>query len=354
MARILATEAASSGPGTLTFRPLAQAPNIWREAVASCPRATLYHSPEWLELLHRAYKLSFELAILARNGQVQAACIFARSRNPLARQLVSLRFSDCCVPLATDDEAAHRLLDMIAGDGAGANRWEVRGFPARAPWETVACFQNWELDLARSFTAVEREAHGNFRRAAKRARNAGIRVERGSDMGLMWRFYSMHRETRRRLGVPVQPSRFFDLSREIFAPRDAFEVWLAVDGGRDAAGLILLRHRNRLYYKWSARPVDGSLNANHLLLWSIIEEFSGRAKVLDCGRTDRRNEGLVRFKRHLGARPVALPYSYFPKAPKNVSAEMPAGMQKLAAHVWRRLPLTLTGVLSSALYRLLS
>jgi hypothetical protein len=58
-------------------------------------------------------------------------------------------------------------------------------------------------------------------------------------------------------------------------------VWLAVDGGHDAAGLILLRHRNRLYYKWSARPVDGSLNANHLLLWSIIEEFSGRAKVLD-------------------------------------------------------------------------
>lgn len=85
---------------------------------------------------------------------------------------------------------------------------------------------------------------------------------------------------------------------------------------------------------------DGSLNGSHLLLWSVIEEFSGRAKVLDCGRTDRRNEGLVRFKRQLGARPVALAYSYFPKDPKNVSAEIPAGMQKLAARVWCRLPLT--------------
>jgi hypothetical protein len=322
--------------------------------VASCPRATLYHSAEWLELLHRAYKLPLELAILARNEQVEAACIFARSKNPLARRLVSLCFSDCCFPLGTDDEAAHRLLDMIASESTGANRWEVRGFPARPPWETVTCFQNWELDLARSLPAIEREAHGSFRRAAKRARCAGMRVERGSGTSLMRRFYSMHLETRRRLGVPVQPLRFFELSHEIFAPHDAFEVWLAVDGGRDAAGLVLLRHHDRLYYKWGARPMGGSLNASHLLLWSVIEESAGRVQVLDCGRTDCRNEGLVRFKRHLGARPVPLPYSYFPKAPKNISAEMPAGVQKLAGYVWRLLPLPVTRVLSSVLYSFLS
>ena len=129
----------------------------------------------------------------------------------------------------------------------------ARGF-LRFRFITRAAFHT-----SRANTYGAENLHCCFRRAAKRARNAGVRVERGSEMGLIQRLYSMHRETRRRLGVPVQSLRFFELSREIFAPRDAFEVWLAVDGGRDAAGLILLRHGDRLYYKWSARSVGTAL-----------------------------------------------------------------------------------------------
>ncbi len=48
---------------------------------------------------------------------------------------------------------------------------------------------------------------------------------------------------------------------------------------------------------------------------------------------------------------MPLPYSYYPSAPKQVSAEVLSGPALALSQAWRRLPLAATRVLSSALYR---
>src|SRR5207253_6298961 len=51
----------------------------------------------------------------------------------------------------------------------------------------------------------------NHRRNVRIAERAGVRIVRGVSASEIETFYSLHLRTRRRLGVPVQPRRFFRL-----------------------------------------------------------------------------------------------------------------------------------------------
>ena len=340
--------------GNLYLRALGDARTIWNELLGSYKGVTLYHREPWLNLLAAAYDLKIRVATLERNGRVDAGCVFARSKKPLSRYVRSLPFSDYCPPLASSPEARTELMNALARCSDALGAWEMRGSDGAARWETVNCFSTWKLDLARPLSAIEKDVNEAYRRQARRARAEGIVIEKGSSGAMTSRFYAMHLETRKRLGVPSQPWRFFDLARETFAGQNAFEVWIASHRGRDVAGIILLIDGSDLYYKWAARLLSGPPGANHQLVWSAIEEFTGKAATLDLGRTDNRNEGLVRFKRHLGATRVPLPYAYFPHAPRNISAEAPAGARKLMSKLWRRLPMPVARALSGMVYSYLA
>jgi hypothetical protein len=90
------------------------------------------------------------------------------------------------------------------------------------------------------------------------------------------------------------------------------------------------------------------------LIWSAIERHAGVSRELNLGRTDARNSGLVRFKKEAGAEPAPLPYSFYPVAPTQVSAEVLSGPMLLMSRVWRRLPTPAARALGSALYRFMA
>jgi len=336
--------------GNLYLRTFDDARPIWTELLRTCDGAALYHREPWLNLLAKAYGLKIRVATLERNGRVNAGCVFAGSKNPFSRRMQSLPFSDYCGPLAASASAREELMNALVRYSGAGRSWEMRGSDGPARWKTVNCFSTWTIDLARSLAAIEKNINEAYRRQARRARAEGIQIEKGSDRDIVRRFYAMHLETRRRHGVPSQPWRFFELARDAYTPRDAFQIWIASHRGRDVAGLILLRDGGDLYYKWAARLLGGPSGANHQLVWSVIEEFAGRADTLDLGRTDNRNEGLVRFKRHLGAAQRALPYAYYPASPRNVSAEMVAGTCGVMSKLWRWLPPAVTRRLGGAIY----
>jgi hypothetical protein len=83
----------------------------------------------------------------------------------------------------------------------------------------------------------------------------------------------------------------------------------------------------------------------------MIEAYAGKARSLDFGRCDMRNQGLVRSKSDLGCVARALPHAFYPKAPRNISSEVLGGPAKILSGVWKRLPLPVTRVLGAALYR---
>ena len=338
----------------LQFRPFGKDEATWQKLLEASPNSTLYHRPAWIELLSHAYSFSFWLATIHCNQNVRAACLFARSRNPFRRRFVSLPFSDTCPPLATDVDAASELLDALIAGNAGA-AYEIRGIEGAAPWRTADCFANWRLDLDRSMASIAGSLAANFRRNLQRSRQQGIKIEHGSGIGYVERFYALQLENRRVFGLPPQPWQFFKLTQQIFGRDGSLAVWIASQNGKDVSSAIFLRDCDVAYYKWGARLPGHQSSANHLLFWNAIEELvSQRARAIDLGRADTRNHGLTRFKKELGAIAEPLPYSFYPRVPARVSPEVLAGTDRFVAKVWTRMPIVATRVLGGAIYRFLA
>jgi lipid II:glycine glycyltransferase (peptidoglycan interpeptide bridge formation enzyme) len=227
---------------------------------------------------------------------------------------------------------------------------EIRGLAGPQPWQTVGCFQSWSIDLARPLAAIERTVNGGLRRKLRRASEAGVEISHGRSLQHIERYYALHAETRYRQGIPTQPIRMFTTLRETFSADGGLQVWLATHKGADVAGIIVLRDRDQLYYKWGARSLSAPVGASHLLLWDVIREYAGRAGVFDLGRADVSNHGLAQFKKELGGSATALPYAFFPKAPQHISAEALTGLRKTLSRVWSHLPLGVATGLGGLLY----
>lgn len=331
--------------------PFASAREGWRGLVESSPGASLYHSERWIDLLSQVYSLCFDVAQIDGADGRRAACVFARSRNPLRRRMVALPFSDNCPPLG-EPAACAELLDGLASMQPRLGAIEIRGVAAANPWTTFDHFGLWTLNLRANPRILERGLSENFRRNVKKALRHTIRIEHGLSVDLIERFYRLNLLSRSRLGLPSPPLRFFRAVGALFEA-DA-DIWIASSAGRDLATVFLLSDRSRLYYKWSARGNSEVLGAGHLLLWSIIEASAGRFDEFDLGRADQRNHGLVRFKQEMGASAVTLPSSFLPCAPQLNSAEYLSGASLALSRLWKRLPLPLARVIGGAIYGLLS
>jgi hypothetical protein len=332
--------------------PFASARERWRNLVKSSPRASLYHSERWIDLLSQVYNLCFDVAQIDGADGRRAACVFARSRsNPLRRRMVALPFSDNCPPLGEPDACA-KLLGALASMQPRLGAMEVRGIAATNPWTTLHHFGLWTLNLQANPRILERGLSVNFRRNVKKALRQTIRIERGLSVDLIKRFYRLNLESRSRLGLPAQPLRFFRAVGALF--RADADIWIASSAGRDLATVFLLSDGPRLYSKWIARGNSEVPGVGHLLLWSIIEASAGRFDEFDLGRTDQRNHGLVRFKQEMGARAVTLPSSFLPCTPRLNSSEYLSGASLVLSCLWKRLPLPLARVIGGAIYGLLS
>ena len=345
-----ATRSHSSVHDGLAMTPWREGLPTWRKALSRLPGATFYHCESWIEALRSAYPMDLQVATLHRDGELRAAAVFARSKGLLSTRLVSLPFTDCAGPLAIDDESHAEFLRALAASHQEAVI-EIRGAAGPAPWKNVDYFEHWTLDARRPFREISAAFSRSVRGGVKRSLKDGIQIDRGNSAAYMTRFFDLQLKTRRRLGVPPQPFRFFSKVHEKFSRDDRCQIWFATLNGRDEAGMVLLREGDQLCYKWSARAENGHPGANHLLVASMIEAYAGKVASIDLGRCDMRNQGLVRSKVEIGCISRPLSYAFFPKVPANISSEVLSGPRKVASEVWKRLPLRVTRVLGEALYR---
>jgi hypothetical protein len=340
------------GETTLELVASESARGEWGRLIGSSQDAGLYHRERWIRVLQHAYGFELSTALLRSGGEAIAGCVFARSHNPFSRRLVALPFSDYCKPLAPAEAAQAEFLQML-GSCEGES-YEIRGISALPPWHTINCFINWELDLAQPPARLYQGMAANFRRNVIKAGRNAITIECGKTAADLTRFRTLHDASRRRQGLPAQPSRFFRELWEAYSPDDDIEIWIASHRGTDLVAVLLLCDGEVAHYKWSARAAGEILSAGHLLLWSMIEAHARIRSRLDLGRTDQRNQGLNRFKHESGAVSIPLPYSFLPRAPREISPEVATGFQRLLAPVWRRLPATACRVVGGSVYRYLS
>jgi CelD/BcsL family acetyltransferase involved in cellulose biosynthesis len=321
----------------------------WRSFVSSCAEAGPFHHPAWATLLARCYGFRpFALALVNAEGTIEAGIPVLEEPRPLrSPRLLSLPFTDVCLPLACSEAARARL----AADVAATGRLELHAPLAGPGLVTRVRGVRHVLDLEPDAETLRGRFRQQTRRNVARAEREGAVVRPGETRAdLVEIFYELHLRTRRRQGVPVQPRRFFELLWDDLIEPGLGTVFLAYSGPRPIAGAVFLAWNGTVTYKFGASdPAHWRLRPNNLLFWEAIRRACARGdRTLDFGRTELENHGLREFKSGWGAREEPLLYTFAGAAPRAEARRRVAGA--LGATI-RHSPLWVCRAVGEAAYR---
>jgi CelD/BcsL family acetyltransferase involved in cellulose biosynthesis len=321
----------------------------WLALVDRDPNAGPFHDPAWAELLSECYGFRPFVYGIARHDELTAGLPLLEVRGVMRRRRwVALPFTDMC-PIIGPSRAA--LVDGLerARSAAEVDQVEIRGSvgePARE--REVAKIHILNLDPDPD--VVFKRFKPNVRQPIRTAEKVGVTVRRATVREELTRdFYRLHVSTRRRLGVPVQSRRFFELLWDRVLMNGGGYVAIASLRGEDIAASVFLTRGNTVIHKFGASDVRHlRARPNNALLWSAIKSAcrDGYSR-LDFGRSDFHSEGLRQFKSAWGADEMPLVYSSL-GAPSGAHGDGRA--LALAGAVIRRSP-ELVCRASSVLYR---
>lgn len=298
----------------------------WLNFISSRENATIFHHPEWISALSESYGYKgFILAAVNTSGELIAGVPFMERRDSYyKKRWISLPFTDHCVPLANNEDSIDLLtreLIVIARERQVSNiemRWDYPAHPAIMKSST---FVLSKLDLYADPADVAKRIKPKDFRNIDVAYKRGVQVKWGTGKEDLSLFYALHCETRRRLGVPVQPRKFFSrLYNSIIQKGQGF-VLLAHRDNKYLAAALFLHAGKTLVYKYSA----SSKEANRFLaidpiIWTAICWGCQRGfQWMDFGRTETENLGLRSFKRRWGAKETPLIYCTSPPIQKEPS-----------------------------------
>jgi CelD/BcsL family acetyltransferase involved in cellulose biosynthesis len=286
----------------------------WAGLIERDPAATLFHHPAWVATLAESYGYRpLVLAAERADGELDAALSIMEVRRLHRVRWIALPFTDHCPPLGPGVDAGFAASLDAARRSAGASALEVHaelpGPHARSRTDAV----RHVLPLAADPDEVMRTFRtSQVKRNIKKAAKAGVTVRRGdcaADLADV--YYRLHVATRQRLGVPVQPRRFFErLWDQVMAPGLGFTLIAEADGA-PVAGAVYLTWNRTVIYKFGASDASAwGLRPNHAIFWEAIR-WSCEAGYadFDFGRSDLEDAGLREFKGSWGGEELPLTYS---------------------------------------------
>jgi CelD/BcsL family acetyltransferase involved in cellulose biosynthesis len=267
-----------------------------------------------------------------------------------ARRLVSLPFTDSLEPLvdAVDARGFCAAADALRSE-LGIARIELRGplDGARAAPGTAVIHR---LALGPDPDEIERGYTKMKRRNMRIAERSGLTIGRAqSERDVTESFYGLHLQTRRRLGVPSQPKRFFRLLwRRVLEPGGGFALIVRRGPLPVAAGIFLVG-RGMTIYKYGASDARYQIDRPNDLLMStaIREACRDGSRSFDFGRSELAATGLRAFKSGWGAAEEPLVYATIGAGGKTEVS----GADGVIGNVLRRTPTWVTRAVGEVFYR---
>lgn len=327
----------------------------WMRFISDQTAAGIFHHPSWISVLSESYGFKpFIAAVLVPGGELRAGVPLMETRGITKRtRWISLPFTDHCAPLFQGEDALEFLVSKLI------EKSKERRVPSiELRWEYPFSMVNRGSP---SFVLSRLPLDGEPAEAAKRikpkhfrqidvAYGRGVELRRGTRAEDLSDFYDLQSRTRRRLGIPVQPRKFFqNIFASIVQKGNGF-LLLASREKTCLAGALFLHWNRTLVYKYSASaPEAGRFLAMDPIMWSAISwGCQNGFAVMDLGRTEIGNEGLRHFKRRWGADERPLIYSHFPHQRRERSKER---IMPLMSQVIRQSPVWLCKLLGEVFYR---
>ena len=328
----------------------------WEVFVQASPDATVFHHPKWSRVLALSYGYRPSVyAMKDKGGKIVAGLPVMKVDSYITgKRWVALPFSDHCCPLGLDssylDLFSRKLQERIRG--LGESPMEIR---SQLPAGTQASkdFSNYIHFLR--LNGDPQTLYRGFRKKSvqysiKKALKSGVEVRQGTDEKFLDAFYSLHLMTRKKLGVPTQPRRYFRTLFDEMISQNLGFIMLGSYGEKIIAGGVFLHFNHRLVYKYGATdPAFMNYYGNHALLWQAIRwGCQNGCKLFDWGKTEKENEGLRNFKNGWGSEEHDLTYSYI----GGLTDRSPKGWKQRVLQIMiQRSPVLIGRLVGETLYR---
>ena len=332
----------------------------WAELVERHPKASVFHTVEWLKALRHTY--GYEPVVFTTSPpfeELANGLLFCRINSWLTgRRMVSLPFSDHCEPLFDSNEELNFLMHYLQNT-LDAQKWkylEVRPVDwdlsrivEGIEFRPSAAYHLHRLNLLPAldeiFQTLDKDS---IQRRIHRAERADLVEKCGRSEDLLRDFYALFIMTRGRHRVPPIPLAWFRNLIECLG--EALEIRLAYKDGIPLAGILTLHFRDVAYYKYGCSDAQhNKFGATPWLLWRAIEAAKLRgAREFDMGRTQEDGGGLLAFKNRW-VQPKPLVYWRYP----STSSIEKTGSRKMkfAQHAFSYMPDRLLTMIGDLLYR---
>ena len=286
-----------------------------------------------MAVIHATYNYRpFCLVLENEAGEIKAGLpIVAGNSFITGKRLISLPFSDYCSPLYSDhsyiaplNEAIHEYFRK-SGSKSLEIRFPLPGNPSGLSHpEYFIHRKKLSSNPEDLFDTFEKK----FRQYPRKAEREGLSSKVSQSWESVEQFYELHLRVRRKLGVPIQPKRFFNnLWKEIIQNHLGKVILVSFDD-KPVSGAVVMSANEKAMIKYSAtNPEFLRTRAHYFTFWKCIEwACNAGNKVLDFGRTDIEDKGLRFFKMGWNPEEEELAYTIIPE---NKSGKTTSQAEKL-------------------------
>lgn len=310
-------------PTTRAYEIDPLADSRWEVFINDHPRASVFHSRQWLSALKISYGYNpIVLTTCSSDTKLTNGLVVCRVKSWLTgTRLVSLPFSDHCEPLSIDSgDLDALLLHARRVDGTKRKYLEIRPIfyqpGAHTSFRKSITYCLHSLDLGKSKQELFDGFHKTcVQRKIRRAEREALRYEEGNSERMLAKFYKLLLATRRRQCIPPQPLSWFRALIDAFG--DDLKIRVASKDDWPIASIFTLSYKKSIVYKYGCSDVRfHRLGGMAFLFWNAIKEATDNGiQELDMGRSDVDNLGLISFKQHFGAVGKPVHYWTYPYRP---------------------------------------
>jgi len=324
----------------------------WDTFVRSDPNGSFYHLSGWQRLFGDVLGHPVFYLYVERAGQVEGVLPLARVKSWLfGDALISLPHLVYGGPVAATDEALQALIaySVDLAKNLGVGHLELRS-RKKIPgdWLSKDNYVTFRKAIYRdpdkNLMAIPRKQRAMIRKGIK----VGLKAEIDQDTR---RLYEAMLVCKRNLGTPFFGSGWLRAIKEEFG--DQAEITTVTHDGQTVCSVMSFRYGNEILpYYGGGGELARDLKGNDFMYWTVMERAChDGVEVFDYGRS-MQGSGAYRFKKHWGFEPEHLHYQcrlVNTESLPNLNPDNPR--YRLLINTWKRLPLSVAGMIGPPIAR---
>lgn len=288
----------------------------WNKLISDNFDPDVFHSAEWCFVLKSTYNFFPNYFLFLNNDQPLAVIPLMEIRSFLTgKRAVGLPFTDFCNLLKSENFELPPLLKEIIKYG-NDKKWKYIDYRSllfdeqRLPYKT---YFTHDIDLTLSPGELWARLKSNNKRNIKKAMRLDLKIQFGKSRQDLENFYRLQVITRKRHGLPVQPFKFYKNIFENIILKNLGIIASVYYKNRMIAASIYFNFNHKAIFKYGAsNHIFHQLRPNNLIMWEAINWHREKnCYLLNLGRTDRGDKGLLEYKRSWGGRESELNYFRF-------------------------------------------